>query len=250
MATLSYENYAKAIKSWAKTKADYNEIQQIVSPEQVFILTHEQIDWLDKENEAEAYFRADIGVWENTLVLILTPRTTAGDVKTLENYQFCTLQHLESDLTLKQTKSYTLTSTYILSKDLTKSKQDSDIDFPILDKPVTGQQAAVEEIESWRENAMDYLQRESSEFKGQRLFQSFYIPKADLLHDKDSTRDIVCVFGFKYSAVYQRLLATLIFISNGTGSKVGAPGAVYAVQSDPSNTYDWSRPCPPTCLTP
>jgi len=250
MAILTYENYTTSIKAWAQVKSNYSDIQKIISPEQVFILSRKQIEWFDKENEEETYFRADIGVWENKLVLILTPRTSAGDVITLDNYEFCTLQFLESDLTLKQTKTYTVTSTYTLTKDLSKGKEDSDIDFPIMDKPVTGQLKAVEEIESWKENAMDYLQRESLEFKGQRIFQSFYIPKADLLHDKEKMQDVVCVFGFKYSAVYQRLLATLIFVSNETGGKINAPGAVYAVQADPSNTYDWTRPCPPTCLAP
>lgn len=249
MAILTYENYTTAIKSWAEVKSNYSDIQKVISPEQVFILSREQIEWFDKENEAETYFRADIGVWKDNLVLILTPRTNAGDVKTLENYEFCPLQFLENDLTLLQTKTYTVKSTYVLSKDLTKSQEDTDLNLPIMNEPVTGQLKAVDEIESWRENAMDYLQRESLEFKGERIFQSFYIPKADLLHDEQNTRDIVCVFGFKYSAVYQRLLATLIFISNETGTKVGAPGAVYAVQSDPSNTYDWSKPYPPYTST-
>jgi hypothetical protein len=95
-----------------------------------------------------------------------------------------------------------------------------------MDKPITGQLKAVEEIESWKENAMDYLQRESLEFKGQRLFQSFYIPKADLIHNKENVHDIVCVFGFKYSLVYQRLLATLIFVANENDPRINAPGGV------------------------
>lgn len=249
MSIFTYENYTSAVKNWAAIRSNYSEIQKIISPEQVFILSREQIEWFDKENEAETYFRADIGVWENKLVLILTPRTNAGDVKTLENYQFATLQFLESDLTLKQTKTYTVTSTYTLTKDLSKGKEDSDLDFPVMNEPITGQLKAIDEIESWKENAMDYLQRESLEFKGQRLFQSFYIPKADLLHNQQNTRDIVCVFGFKYSAVYERLLATLIFVSNTMGDKVGALGTVYEVVTDPSNTYDWSKPCPPHCIT-
>lgn len=250
MARLNYENYTTAVKSWAVAKSNYSEIQKVISPEQVFILSPEQIEWLDKENEAETYFRADIGIWDNQLILILTPRTFAGDVKTLETYEFSVLQHLSTDLTLKQTKTYTLTSTYILSKDLSKNKQDSDIDFPVTDKPVTGQQKAVEEIEYWRENAMDYFQRESLEFNGQRIFQSFYIPKADLLHDKEMTQNVVCVFGFKFSAVYQRLLATLIFISNSNTADQNSSEPSYAVQANPSNTYDWTKPCPPTCLAP
>lgn len=247
MAILTYENYTTAVKSWAEVKSNNSDIQKVISPEKVFILSRQQIDWFDNENESETDFRADIGVWEDNLVLILMPRTSAGDVKTLENYEFSPLQFLENDLTLKQTKTYTITNTYVLSKDLSKSEQDSDYNLPVMSEPITGQLKAVEEIESWKENAMDYLRRESLEFKGQRIFQSFYIPKADLLHNKENTHDIVCVFGFKYSAVYQRLLATLIFISNENGAKLGDPGAVYGVQSDPNNTYDWSKPCPPVC---
>lgn len=245
MATLTYVNYTSAIKSWAEVKSNYSEIKQVLSPEQVFILTREQIEWLDKENEEETYFRADIGVWEGQLILILTPRTSAGDVKTLENYEFSPLQFLQSNLTLEQTKTYTVTSTYTLTKDFSKGKEDSDIDFPLMNAPETGQIKAVDEIESWKANAMDYLQHESIEFEGKRIFQSFYIPKADLLHNKETIQEVVCVFGFKFSLVYQRLLATLILISNGTGAKIGAPGAVYAVQANPNNTYDWTKPEPP-----
>ncbi|OJX33069.1 MAG: hypothetical protein BGO86_13965 [Chryseobacterium sp. 36-9] len=250
MAILTLEDYTTAVQRWAEVKSNYSEIQKVISPEQVFILSREQIEWFDKENQEETYFRADIGVWENRLVLILTPRTSAGDVIKLDNYEFSPLQYLESDLTLKQTKTYTLTSTYTLTKDLSKGREDSDIDFPIMDKPITGQLKAVEEIESWKENAMDYLQRESLEFKGQRLFQSFYIPKADLIHNKENVHDIVCVFGFKYSLVYQRLLATLIFVANENDPRINAPGGVYAVQPDPSNTYDWTKPYPPYTTSP
>jgi hypothetical protein len=112
MAILTLEDYTTAVQRWAEVKSNYSEIQKVISPEQVFILSREQIEWFDKENQEETYFRADIGVWENQLVLILTPRTSAGDVIKLDNYEFSPLQYLESDLTLKQTKTYTLTSTY------------------------------------------------------------------------------------------------------------------------------------------
>ena len=247
MSLLTYENYTTAVKSWAEVKSNYSEIQQVISPEQVFILSRKQIEWFDKNNEADDYFRADIGVWENKLVLILTPRTSAGAVKKLDSYEFASLQFLESDLTLKQTKTYTVTSIYTLTKDLSKGKEDSDIDFPLIKEPVTGQVKAVDEIESWKANAMDYLRRESLEFEGKRIFQSFYIPKSDLLHNKEKMHDVFCVFGFKYSAVYERLLATLIFVSNENTDNQKSSEAVYAVQSDPSNTYDWSKPCPPIC---
>jgi hypothetical protein len=64
-----------------------------------------------------------------------------------------------------------------------------------MDKPITGQLKAVEEIESWKENAMDYLQRESLEFKGQKTLPKFLYPKADLIHNKENVHDIICVFG-------------------------------------------------------
>lgn len=245
MAIITYENYTTAVNDWIEAKSSFSDIKQVISPEQVFMLSREQIEWLDTEDDSDSYFRADIGIWKDTLILILTPRTDSGVVKILENYEFCSLQFLENDLTLKQTKTYTITSTYILSKDLSKSEQDSDYNLPVVNEPVTGQLKAVEEIESWKENAMDYLQRESLEFGGQRIFQSFYIPKADLLHNNENLNDVVCVFGFKYSAVYQRLLATLIFISNLDATSVGSANAVYAVQANPSNTYDWSKPVPP-----
>ena len=240
MALLTIQNYNDAIANWNLAKSDYSALQVLISPQKVFTLFPEQIEWLDNENEAGAYFRVDIGVWNDELIMILTPRTATGDVKVLRNYEYTTLADLESDLQLTQTKTYTLTSNYTLSKDLKKSENDTDVNFPILDQPVTGQQVAVTEIESWRESGMDWLYLESSEFNGARIFQSFFVPKADLLQNQGDASSIVCAFGLKPSPVYQRLLPTLIFISCFDSASL-----VNVTTKIPSNTYDWSRPAPP-----
>ncbi|WP_379966432.1 hypothetical protein [Epilithonimonas sp. UC225_85] len=240
MAILTLENYNITTSYWNLAKSNYAELQSIISPEKVFTLLPEQIQWLDEENESESYFRLDIGVLEEQLILILTPRSSTGEVIELRNYEYTTLEPLNNDLKLSQTKTYTVTNNYTLSKDLKKSENDSDMNFPILNQPVARQQAAVDEIESWRENGMDWLSLEVTEFNGQRIFNSFYVPKADLLQNQEDATSLVCAFGLKYSSVYQRLLPTLIFISCFEN-----PSLVNVGTLSPSNTYDWSKACPP-----
>ena len=240
MSDFTFENYNDAVENWNLAKSNYSEIQSLISPEKVFTIYPEQIEWLDTEDESGSYFRMDVGIWNNELILILAPRTSADDVKELRNYEFTTLGLLDNDLQLTQTKTYTLTSNYVLSKDLKKTENDTDINFPILNQPVTGQQIAVGEIESWRDSGMDWLYLESNEFSGQRIFKSFFVPKADLLQNQEDATKIVCAFGLKPSPVYQRLLPTLIFISCFEN-----PSIAGMTTKIPSNTYDWSRPEPP-----
>ena len=240
MSDFTFENYNDAVTSWDLARSNYSVIQSLISPQLVFTLLPAQIEWLDSQDESVAYYRMDIGIWKNKLIMILAPRTSDSDIMVLTNYEFATLGVLENDLQLIQTKTYTMTSNYVLSKDLKKSENDTDINFPILDQPVTGQQIAVGEIESWRENGMDWLSLESNEFNGERIFKSFYVPKADLLQNQEEATSIVCAFGLKPSPVYQRLLPTLIFISCFDN-----PSLVNVSAKVPSNTYDWSKPEPP-----
>lgn len=240
MPTLITREYTSAIENWNQAKSNYSEIQSVISPENVFTLYPDQVEWLNAQNDAEAYFCLEIGIFNNQLILICSPRTSTGDMKILPSYEYTTLAPLQSDLKLTQTKTYTLTSHYTLSVDLTKSKNDSDVNFPIMNQPVTGQQIAVDEIESWRENGMDWLSLESNEFNGERIFQNFFVPKQDLLQNPEDTTSIIGVFGLKYSPVYQRLLPTIIFISCFDDAS-----AADIATRIPSNTYDWTKPSPP-----
>jgi len=240
MANFTFENYNEAVSNWDLARSNYSDIQSLISPQLVFTLLPDQIEWLANQDQSGIYFRLDIGIWRDKLILILAPRTSDSDILILTNYEYAILGVLENDLQLTQTKTYTMTSNYTLTKDLRKSTNDTDINFPIMDQPVTGQQIAVGEIESWRENGMDWLSLESNEFNGERIFKSFYVPKADLLQNQENATSIVCAFGLKPSPVYQRLLPTLIFISCFEN-----PSLVDVTAKVPSNTYDWSRPNPP-----
>lgn len=240
MAKLTVENYNDAVSNWDLARSNYAELQNLISPQKVFTLYPDQIEWLNDMDDTGAYFRVDIGTFNDELIMILAPRTNAGDVKVLRDYEYTPLGVLENDLQLTQTKTYTMTSHYTLSKDLKKSENDTDVNFPILDQPATRQQIAVGEIESWRENGMDWLSLESTEFRGQRIFLSFYVPKADLLQNQEDATSVVCAFGLKPSPVYQRLLPTLIFISC-----FGSASLAEVATKISSNTYDWSKPEPP-----
>ncbi|MCS3871211.1 hypothetical protein J3D55_004127 [Chryseobacterium ginsenosidimutans] len=117
----------------------------------------------------------------------------------------------------------------------------SDMYWPIANKPMMEQDKAVEAIESWRNEGMNWFYRECDEFGGSRIFNKFYVPAENLNPPKPGLTNMVCSFGLKFSEVYQRVLPTLIFISFYQDFE--NTGSVEKI----SNTYDWSQACPPIC---
>ena len=107
MPTLISRDYTSAIANWNQAKSNYSEIQSVISPENVFTFYPDQIEWLDEQNDAESYFCLEVGIWDNQLILICSPRTSTGDIKILPSYEYTTLAPLQNDLQLTQTKTYT-----------------------------------------------------------------------------------------------------------------------------------------------
>lgn len=97
---------------------------------------------------------------------------------------------------------------------------------------------------------MDWFYYQGEQYKQTKvknIFQRFYVPSADLYPSKAKTATLdrfICSFGLKYSAIFQQTLVTLIFISY---YKEGLQNGVGTSMEMISNTYDWSRPCPPIC---
>lgn len=243
MSNFNYENYLTSIQEWENNLSNYSEIERIIPLPYVFSMTPEQIDQISREDEDLKNFRLEIGIFNDQLIMILVPRDSKGVVKVIENYTYITLAGLENDLELKEIQQYTLINRSVLSKDLTRSSVDSDLNFPILSRPAIEQQVAVKEIEEWRDSGMEWFRRECDEFEGKRIFKRFFIAKEDLLHNRSATTHITCSFALKFSDIYQRMLVTLVFISFQQNALMGEIGTDLSV----SNTYDYARPCPPVC---
>lgn len=240
---MNYEAYLSAVNEWDNTVSNYAEIERLIPLNYVFELSAEQIENLNTQDDYTKNFRLDMGILRGQVVLILVPRDAKGGLKINEEYCYSILESLQHDIELKELKQYTLVNRSILSKDLTKTSTDSDMSFPILSQPAAEQQIAVKEIEDWRDNGMEWFQREDNEFGGKRIFRRFFISKDDLLHDHSSTTNIICSFALKFSDIYQRVLVSLVFISfqkNLLGGEISPDFSI-------SNTYNYARPCPPVC---
>lgn len=240
MTTFNIEEYNQAVAGWGKCCGDYSVLKKLIPPNFVFELNLDQINWLKKSNQYKE-FCTEIGVYSDQLVLILCPLDQNGQKMPVTDYPYSILAELSNDLKLTEEQEYTVIKNAVISKDLRKVDNNSNMYFPITSTPVMDQDRAIDAIESWRNEGMSWFYRECTEFRGTRIFQKFYVPSEDLTPIKDNLSGIVCSFGLKFSDVYQRMLVTLIFISFYKENLEGSNGSAQTI----SNTYDWSQPCPP-----
>ncbi|WP_291939775.1 hypothetical protein [Chryseobacterium sp.] len=251
MTTLNREEYMLshdicqvAAATWCEYLTKYPKIQDIIPTNYIFDLSPAHLDWMRNNSQYEE-FCIEVGVYDGRLILIFYPMSKEGKrIDDKEAYPFSFLCQLDRDIRLQETQEYVIVKNAILSKDLQNVDQDADMSFPISGKPVLEQDKALEAIEKWRDEGMEWFYRECNEFNGARIFRRFYVPTADLCLSDKSLNGIVCSFGLKFNDIYERMLVTLIFISfRDSLQNVGG------VQLE-SNTYDWAKPCPPICRIP
>ncbi|MEY8759894.1 hypothetical protein [Chryseobacterium tongliaoense] len=244
MTIFNRDAYTAAIAGWNACLQDYSTIQKLIPSNYIFNLSLDQIGWV-KKNNLYNDFCVDMGVYNNQLVMILCPLDAKGQKIIVSEYPYSVLSELTNDLSLVETEEYTIVKNAVLSKDLRKVDDSSDMYFPVANMPLMEQDKAVAAIELWRNEGAIWFYRECNEFKGERIFKSFYVPSANLAPPKEGLNRFVCSFGLKFSEIYQRTLVTMIFISFYDNLKNNDNGSVSVEVI--SNTYDWSRPCPPIC---
>lgn len=241
MPVINREQYVAAVAAWDTSSKDYSTIQKLIPPNYIFSFGPDQIEWLMGKNQCKNDFCSEIGVFNNQLILILCPLDTAGKQIVMDTYQYSVLSILANDLSLVETEQYTLVKNAVLSKDLRKIDNSADMYLPVANMPLMEQDKALAAIESWRNEGATWFYRECDEFKGARIFKRFFVPLPDVSQPREGLDSYVCSFGIKFSEIYQRTLVTLIFIS--IYKDLQNTGSVEVI----SNTYDWSRPCPPIC---
>jgi len=240
MNILNREECRAAIAEWTDCCVNYSRIKELIPTNYVFSFDADEIAWMKDANK-NPEFCTQIGVHERQLVAILYPMDANGQEIITDGYPYSALQELKEDLKLVETEEYTIIKNAVLSKDLRKIDDNSDMFFPVSNKPVLPQDKAVAAIESWRDEALDWFYRECKEFGGKGIFRKFYAPAQDLEHSDKELAYIICSFGLKFSDVYQKMLPTLIFIS--FYKDIANTGSIERI----SNTYDWSSSCPPRC---
>lgn len=241
---LSYEECKSAMNQWTEYRSSFSEIKKRIPTNYVFNLSKDNLEWMKKIGGQSPEFCAGVGVYEDQLILILYPMDESGKRIVEREYPYSILSELTRDLMLQEIQEYTIVKNAVLSKGLEPMSRDSDMAFPISDKPVLAQDKALEAIEKWRLEGMDWFYRECSLEKGSGIFRKFYVPTADLCLSDEGLTGIVCSFGLKYNDIYGKMLATLIFIS----FRENLQNAEHAQTI--SNTYDWAKPCPPICRLP
>lgn len=240
MTTFNQEQYNLAVEGWMNSCGSYSTIQSLIPTNYVFNLSTDQIDWVKERNKCND-FCVDMGIYNDQVIIILSPLNSDGQKMPVDEYPYSELKELQQDLRLVETEEYTLVKNAVLSKDLRTIDDDSDMYFPVSNKPIMEQDKAIEAIEMWRNEGMTWFYRECTEFQGARVFRKFYVPSENLSPPKPGLTNIICSFGLKFSDVYQRVLPTLIFIS--FYADLENTGSIQTI----SNTYDWSQPCPPIC---
>ncbi|MBL1219687.1 hypothetical protein JET18_02500 [Chryseobacterium sp. L7] len=241
---MNENDYKLAAAEWGICVSDFNKVSGLIPTNYIFELTSEQIGKITEKNPYIDVC-AEVGVHKGQLVLIFLPLDAQGHIdKSVTEFQYTSLGPLKHDIRLQETKEITVVKNAVLSSDLTKIDDNTNTSFPVAEQPILDQDIAVDAIQRWRNEGMEWFFRECNEFKGERVFRRFYIPKEDLVHPYPKVASMKCSFGLRYNDIYQRMLVTLIFISFHEILLQGT------TETFTSNTYDWAKPCPPVCRIP
>lgn len=241
---MNENDYKLATAEWNRCLSDYSIISNLIHTNYIFDLPADKIGKI-KEKNNYIDVCAEVGIFNGDLVLIFLPLNEQGHVdKSVVEFQYTVLAPLQHDIILKESKEFTVVKNAVLSSNLTKVDDSTNTFFPVSDQPILDQDIAVEAIERWKNEGMEWFFRECTEFGGERIFRRFYIPMEDLCHPEPEVIGIKCSFALRHNDIYQRMLVTLIFISFHELLQQGTSAKTI------SNTYDWAKPCPPICRIP
>jgi hypothetical protein len=243
---LSKKKCIQAINVWKETRNNFSKIKNIIDPTAVFNFTQDDCDWI-KENNKNSSFHTYAGVDNDKFILIVVPLDTNGKEIDLDRY-LTKLTDLKNDITLIETDVVTTVSKTTLSKNLEITKYWKEVDLPIYNEPSITERASAKDIEKWKNECLDWFYYECNEHKGQNIFRAFTVPFADLAREDEKQGEVVALFGFKHSSIYQTQIPILVFVT--IADETGAAEIMRVKNNETSsetNTKDWSRPCPPMC---
>lgn len=235
ITNITFDEYLVATDKWEETISDFNMIKDILNLEQVFSFDTNQINWLKAKNQNAEEFRIDMGVFDKRVMLILVPLDSKGNSIEQENYECALLKEIETDLVLTEKQTVTTIKSFVFSKNGENLRNQTTQKMSIK-KPAISIDNAVEIIENWRNNAMEWFLTESNKYRGQRVFRKFYVPLQDI--QSENLTKSICIFALKETkSGQQKYLPTLVFINQKQVDNF--------IDID---IFDWTKPCPPTCL--
>ncbi len=241
---LPVEECRAASNEWKASFSDFSKLQKLIPTNYVFNISRDHLEWMKGFSDYKD-FCAAVGIYRDRLILIFYPMNNDGGKIDLKEYPYSFLTELDRDLKLQEIQEYTVIRNAVLSKNLESTEKNMNMGFPVSSTPILEQDIAVEAIQRWRNEGMDWFYKESRENEGSGIFRKFYVPTADLCLSDEGLAGITCSFGIRYNDIYGKMLVTLIFISfreNLRNAELGVDTI--------SNTYDWAKPCPPICRIP
>jgi hypothetical protein len=250
---LSKEKCIQAINEWNETRTNFSKIKKIIDPTAVFNFTQNDCNWIQEKNKNNN-FHTYAGVRNNKFILIVVPLDENGKEIDIDSYLTTKLTDLKDEITLIETDVVTTVSKTTLSKNLEITKHWKEVDLPIYNEPTITEKASVKDIEKWKNECLDWFYYECNHNKGKRIFENFTVPFADLAREDEKQGEVVALFGFKYSSIYQMQIPILIFVTRddetGDAEIISANIKQTANNNETisrTNTKDYSQPCPPLC---
>jgi hypothetical protein len=244
---LSKEKCIQAINVWKETRTNFSKIKKIIDPTAVFNFTQDDCDWI-KENNKNSNFHTYAGVHNDKFILIAVPLDKNGKEIDLASYLTTKLTDLKNDITLIETDVVTTVSKTTLSKNLEITKHWKEVDLPTYNEPTITERASVKDIEKWKDECLDWFYYECNKADGKNIFNVFKVPFADLAREDQKKGEVVALFGFKHFSIYQMQIPILIFVTIADETGVARIMRTNNNQTiSPTNTGDWSHPCPPLC---
>ena len=244
---LSKEKCIKAINVWKEARTNFSKVKKIIDPTAVFNFSQKDCDWISKNNK-NTNFHAYAGVNDDTFIVIVVPLDKNGQEIDLDSYLTTKLTDLKDEITLIETDVVTTVSKTTLSKNLEITKHWKEVDLPVYNEPTIIERASVKDIEKWKDECLDWFYYECNASKGQNIFRVFTVPFADLAREDKKQGEVVALFGFKHSSIYQTQIPLIVFVT--IADETGAAEIIRANNNQTSsetNTRDWSQPCPPMC---
>lgn len=244
---LTKDECKQAIDAWKQIKTCYSQVENLINPTSVFHFNRKACDWVNEHNKNK-HFYTYTGVHNEQVVLIVVPLTKNGKEEKLPSYLAIPLKPLEKELILLEKKETVWVKRTILSENLEIKRVSEEIELPTYNEPTITESTSLSEIEQWKNQCLNWFYHECTDYKGVRIFNTFTVPFADLIKGSKHFSEVICLFAFQNSNIYNRVIPVLIFVAvNGATMQAQIMGSNIKGTKTASNTQDWSQPCPPFC---
>ena len=236
MLKIDLEAYLLAIESWENTIQDMNYLQDIFITNHAFTLPSDGILHLVNEDESgDNYFRFDVGVMDDAVILILVPQDGDGEVKEMDEYYYIVLQELTETICFKQITSYE-EHDVCFSTALTEISNMTDTIVLDPSEPGLSIDTAIAEVMDWKDNGIAWMENQNVD----DIFRMFYLPKNSLIINHSIVEEVRLFMGLKADLNDQTTKATMIVLSQHE--------PYIDLNSEftfTANTLNFAKPCPP-----